>query len=109
MGAACKAIGISSGTIADNQMTASSEYMPSRYKAYYGRLHGTRGDGWCSRTGHSNYDWLQIDFGRTVQVCGVATQGDVNGDNWTTVFKLSFSTDGSTWKTYRDEKNVEVV
>ena len=108
MGAACKAIGASSGTIPDNQMTASSEFGLFDM-AYYGRLHGTRGDGWCSRTANSNNDWLQIDFGKTVQVCGVATQGDVNGDEWITVFKLSFSTDGITWKTYRDNQSVEVV
>ena len=35
--------------------------------------------------------------------------GDVNGDEWTTVFKLSFSTDGNTWKMYRDKQNVEMV
>jgi len=89
-------------------MTASSEY-DSSYKAYYGRLNDTRRDGWCSLSSNSNNDWLQIDFGKTVQVCGVATQGDVNIGEWTTVFKLSFSPDGNTWKTYRDKQNVEVV
>ena len=107
--AVCKAVGVSNtGIILDSQMTASSEYSSS-YKPYYGRLHGTRGDGWCSRPSNSNNDWLQIDFGKTIQVCAVATMGDVNGDEWTTVFKLSFSTDGNTWKIYRDKQNVEMV
>ena len=89
-------------------MTAASEY-GSGYRASYGRLYGSRGDGWCALTSNSNSDWLQIDFGETIQVCGVATQGDRNGNEWVTAFKLSFSTDGYTWKTYRDEQNVQVV
>ena len=105
----CKAVGVSNtGIILDSQITGSSEYSSS-YKTYYGRLYDTRGKGWCSRNGRSNSDWLQIDFGKTIQVCGVATMGDVDGDEWTTVFKLSFSTDGNTWKTYRDKQNVEMV
>jgi len=107
--AVCKAVGVSNtGIILDSQIAASSEFSSS-YKPYYGRVHGTRGDGWCSRLSSSNNDWLQIDFGKTIQVCGVATMGDVNGNEWTTVFKLSFSTDGNTWKMYRDKKNVEMV
>jgi len=106
--AVCKAVGVSNtGIILDSQITATSEYSSS-YKAYYGRLHGSRGDGWCSRVSNTNNEWLQIDFRKTIQICGVATQGDVNGDEWTTVFKLSFSTDGNSWKTYRDKQNVEV-
>jgi len=108
IGAVCKAVGISSWTIPDNQMTASSEVGPS-YSAYYGRLYDTSADGWCSETADSNDDWLEIDFGKTMEVCRVATQGDVVGSAWTTVFKLSFSTDGNTWKAYRDKQNVEVV
>lgn len=107
--AVCKAVGVSNtGIILDSQITATSEYSSS-YKAYYGRLHGSRGDGWCSRVSNTNNEWLQIDFRKTIQICGVATQGDVNGDEWTTIFKLSFSTDGNSWKTYRDKQNVEVV
>lgn len=89
-------------------MTASSEYSGS-YKAYFGRLNGTRGDGWCSATSNGNSDWLQIDFGKIIQVCSVATQGDINNNEWTTDFKLSFSTDGNSWTPYKDENNKEVV
>ena len=92
-------VGVSSpGIIPDNQMTASSytttDY--SSYRAYNGRLHDTRGDGWCSAVPGSNSDWLQIDFARIIQVCAVATQGDVNGNEWVTDFKLSYSSDGNT-------------
>ena len=67
------------------------------------------GYGWCSKTSSSNNDWLQIDFGKVIKVCGVATQGDRYGNDWTTHFKLSFSADGSSWTPYKDKNNMEVV
>ena len=98
----------SPSVIPDIQMTASSEYS-DRYKPYFGRLNGDRGDGWCSKEAAGNDDWLQVDLGKTVQVCAVATQGDINGDEWTTDFKLSFYSDENTWTTYKDGNGAEVV
>ena len=89
-------------------MTASSEFSNS-YKAYYGRLNGTRGDGWCSNIRDSKTDWLQIDIGKVIHVCGVATQGERNGYAYTTDFELSFSADGNSWTPYKDDNNVKVV
>ena len=88
-------------------MAAASEY-GSGYSASYGRLYGSRCNGWCALTSNSKSDWLQINSWETIQGCGVATQGDRNGNELVTAFKLSFSTDGNTLKTYRDEQNVEV-
>ena len=92
-------------------MTASSYTTTnySSYRAYNGRLHDTRGDGWCSAVPDSNSDWLQIDFARIIQVCAVATQGDVNGNEWVTDFKLSYSSDGNTWTTHKDENDTDQV
>ena len=42
-------------------------------------------------------------------MCAVATQGDINGNEWVTDFKLSFSTDGSNWITYKDGNGIDVV
>lgn len=82
-------------------MTASSAEKPTeRYQAAFGRLQGDRGDGWCSRSSNSNDEWLQIYFGDMFTVCRVDTQGDINRNEWVTAFKLSFSTDGSSWTTY---------
>ena len=89
-------------------MTASSEYSGG-YRAYYGRLNDTRGDGWCSVSSDSNNEWLQVDLAKTVQLCAVATQGDANGNEWTTDFKLSYSTDGNSWTPYKDSNGLEVV
>ena len=101
----------SPGIIPDNQMTASSYTTTSygSYKAYNGRLHDTRGDGWCSAVPDSNSDWLQIDFAKIIQVCAVATQGDVNGNEWVIDFKLSYSSDGNTWMTYKDANGTDQV
>lgn len=38
-----------------------------------------------------------VDFGRTVLVCAVATQGNVGGSLWVINFSLSFSSDGTSW------------
>ncbi|XP_078353452.1 uncharacterized protein LOC144638135 [Oculina patagonica] len=93
--------------IPDNHMTASSQYDAGRQPAY-GRLNGDRGDGWCSKARDSNDDWLQVDLGKTFRVCGVASQGDRNGNEWVTDFKLSYSSDGIVWTPYKDENGVEV-
>lgn len=95
--------------IPGNQMSASTIYNDST-RAAYGRLNDNRGDGWCARDATRTDDWLQVDFNRTVQVCGVATQGDNGGalSAWVKSFQLSFSSDGSSWTTYAYE-NKELV
>ena len=89
-------------------MTASSQY-GTGYQAAYGRLNGERGDGWCAKVAGRNDDWLQVDLGKTTEVCATATQGDRNGNEWTTAFKLSYSADGNSWTPYKDAKGTEVV
>ena len=104
-----KPVGISdTSIISDSQLTASS-WHGIRFQAAYGRLNGNRGDGWCAKEAKRTDDWLQVDLGKTVQVCAVATQGDINGNEWTTDFKLSYSFDENTWTTYKDSNNTGVV
>ena len=102
-------VGVSdTSKIPDYQLTAYSWHGIS-FQAAYGRLNGSRSDGWCAKEARRNDDWLQVDLGKTVQVCAVATQGDINGNEWTTDFKLSYSSDGNSWKTYKDLNGREVV
>ena len=77
-------------------MTAST-YFSSTYSPHYGRLRGTRGQGWVAKSPKSVKDWLKVDFGRTALVCAVATQGNVGGGLWVIDFSLSFSSDGTSW------------
>ena len=95
-------------------MTASS-LLSETFQPAYGRLHGDRGDGWCSKEPNKTDDWLQVDLGKTLQVCAVASQGDRGTDGfgsdheWVTDFKLSYSPDGNTWTTYKYANGTEVV
>ncbi|KAL9959813.1 hypothetical protein ACROYT_G033169 [Oculina patagonica] len=91
-------------------MTASSFYnLEDDFgHPYYGRLHGSRGQGWCASTGDSIDDWLQVDLGKAFTVCGVATQGAVSASSWVTDFKLNYSSDGNIWTTYKYENENEV-
>lgn len=102
-------VGISDESkIPDNRLTASSYYSDDHQPAY-GRLNGVRGDGWCAKDSTRYDDWLQVDLGKTIKVCAAATQGDINVNEWTTAFKLSYSTDGNTWETYSDTNGTELV
>ena len=102
-------VGISdTSVIPDSRLTASS-YYDVEFQPAYGRLNGNRGDGWCASEPSRTDDWLQVDLAKTFQVCAIATQGDTSGDEWITDLKLSYSSDGNTWTTYKDSNNTEVV
>ncbi|XP_078380198.1 lactadherin-like [Oculina patagonica] len=93
-------VGVSNPTtILDNQMKASSQY-DEDHQAAYGRLQDKRGDAWCAEEHDRNDDWLQVDLGKTIEVCAVATQGDMHDEHWVTTFKVSYSSNGDSWKTY---------
>ena len=90
-------------------MTASSIEGPW-YQAAYGRLNDDRGDGWCTNEAGRNDEWLQVDLRKSIHVCGLATQGDRMGTReWVKAFKLSYSSDGANWETYRGESGAEMV
>ena len=102
-------IGVSSSQIIpDSKMTASSQ-QSDLTKPSYGRLNGVRGNGWCAGTASSTHDWLQVDLGRTVKVCSLSAQGEVNGNRWVTDFKLRYSTDGISWRYYMNANGAQVV
>ncbi|CAH3038598.1 unnamed protein product, partial [Porites lobata] len=101
-------IGVSSSqVIPDSKMTASSQ-QSDLTKPSYGRLNGVRGNGWCAGTSSSTHDWLQVDLGRTVKVCSLSAQGEVNGNRWVTDFKLRYSTDGISWRYYMNANGAQV-
>ena len=89
-------------------MTASSIYSQND-QAAYGRLNGDRGDGWCSSQAGSNNEWLQVDIGKFIEACGLVTQGNIRAGLWVKAFKVSYSSDGANWETYRDESGAEMV
>ena len=96
-----------SSIIGDHQMTASSSLAMITYP-HLGRLN-MRLSSWMPSTSNSLFDWLQIDFERTVKVCGVETQGDFQNNGWVIDFYLSFSSDGASWSNSTYENGTQVV
>jgi len=76
-------LGVSSGGIKDNQMTASSSFSPASVGPENGRLGTERGGGaWCPAqliSQHSDQEWLQVDLLKETIITGVITQGRYAG------------------------------
>lgn len=89
-------------------MTASTRY--SGHPAYHGRLHYPN-SAWCAKDSAEDEDWLQIDLGTTYEICGAATQGTGNHkyNEYVTKFKLSYSSEGSSWTMYTGTGGSETV
>ena len=101
-------IGVSSPSIIPDSFFRASTVYRSSYQPAYARLNDYRGGIWCAlKSDNTPNDWLQIDFGKIVEVCGVATQG--NSYEWITEFKLSFSFSGDNWESYKDTRGVIMV
>ena len=96
----------SGGRIPDDSFSASSIFK-AKYAAKYGRLNG-RG-AWEPKTTTDPTDYLQIDLLYEYVICAVATQGNPptqspTAQEWTTVYKLRFSLNGTTFFTYKENK-----
>lgn len=98
-----------SGSIADTQISGSSEW-DAHHAASLGRLHSktlqSNAGSWWARTNDEN-QWLQIDLGdQATKVTGVATQGGGNPTNhWVRKYKLQYSEDGETFHDYREQQH----
>ena len=89
-------------------MRAISHYQVNTLPSY-GRLNGTRRDGWCAKL-NNDEQRLQVDLGKVIEVCAVAIQGDINGNKRVIDFKLAHSKsyeDG--WPTYKDADGSEAA
>ena len=89
--------------IPDAQITASSNY--GSFYPHKGRLNGD--SAWCQPPFEIPDNYIQVDMGAGRAVCGVATQGNAHR-SFIKNYTLSFSTDGTSWTTYK-EGNVEKV
>ena len=98
----------SGGRIPDDSFSASSIWSP-KYEAKYGRLNGARA--WEAKTNKPD-EYLQIDLLYEYVICAVATQGNPpsqsQAQEWTTEYKLRFSLNGTTFFTYKENKNDKV-
>lgn len=99
----CVPVGVGDRKIPDARMTASTFYSNIGYP-YYGRLNGTRGNGgWCPKTNNKG-EFLQVDMMKMYSVCAVATQGLTKNYDWTTRYKLHYSTNRATWEFYKENR-----
>ena len=93
-------MGLGSGAIPNNRMTASS-YFATGWEPWRGRL-GHRGGSSCwgakqNRVG----EYLQVDLGQVKQIVKIATQGRADANYWVKAFELRYSLDKSQWTRYK--------
>ena len=93
-----------SSVISDQRISASSSLRGRRPSD--GRLKGS--NAWIPATNNDNNDFLQIDLGSLYFVCGVATQGNPNDNDWTTTYKIKTSLD-NVWGAFYSEGGSEKV
>ena len=99
-------LGMQSGSIPDDSITASSELNIST-PAKNGRLNYTAGSSWCASTNDNN-PYLQIDLQTLHIICAVSTQGHFQADDWVKTYTLQSSRDGKTWTNYEYSGLVKV-
>ncbi|XP_066270084.1 uncharacterized protein [Branchiostoma lanceolatum] len=102
-------LGMESGAIPDDSITASSVHYEPGYEPYRGRLYGVAGEGaWRSKYNRIG-EWLQVDLGEMKRVTGTIIQGWNGTDNWVTSYKLQYSTDRITWTTYAGSDESDMI
>lgn len=99
-------LGIGSGSIPDNKITASS-VQSARTPAKNGRVNHTAGSSWCAGASDPS-PYLQIDLQTLHIICAVSTQGNSQADEWVETYTLQSSTDGSNWTDYHETGQVKV-
>ena len=99
-------LGMESGSIPDNNITASSIQSAST-PARNSRLNFASGSSWCAGTSDSN-PYLQIGLQTPHIICAVSTQGNSQADRWVKEYTLQSSIDGSSWTNYTEIGEVKV-
>ncbi|KAG7219771.1 hypothetical protein INR49_011505 [Caranx melampygus] len=99
------ALGMEDGRIADDDITASSQWYETT-GPQYARLNREEGDGaWCPEPADSQY--LQVDLGRLTFLTVVGTQGRYarsSGNEFAREYRLNYSRDGLLWKSWRNRQ-----
>uniref|UniRef100_A0A3Q2ZZJ0 Discoidin domain-containing receptor 2 n=1 Tax=Kryptolebias marmoratus TaxID=37003 RepID=A0A3Q2ZZJ0_KRYMA len=110
------ALGMSSGQIPDEDISASSQWSEST-AARYGRLDCEEGDGaWCHGEIMVEPDYLkeflQIDLHSLHFITLVGTQGRHAGgigNEFAQMYKIKYSRDGSRWISWRNGQGKQVI
>ena len=99
-------LGMESGTIRNNMISASSENHAHTLRADKARLKSTTGS-WHAGISQVG-EWIQVAFGDLKLVSGVILQGRYNRDQWVTAFKIRYY-DDVVWKYITDASGVDRV
>ncbi|KAM8872480.1 neuropilin-2a isoform 1-T1 [Synchiropus picturatus] len=101
------ALGMESGKISDDQISASSSFYDNRWLPRQARLNN--GDNAWTPAEDSNKEYIQVDLQFLKVLTGIATQGAISKETqksyYVTSFKLEVSTNGEDWMVYRHGKN----
>ena len=98
-------MGIQTRKILDSAFSAKSIWdNDKRFYPHRARLNDRLYHGWCSGRGSPVSDYLQVDLGKVKSLTGLAIQGSSSSQStsYVTKFSLKYSTDGSTWFSYKD-------
>ncbi|XP_066270903.1 lactadherin-like [Branchiostoma lanceolatum] len=101
-------LGMESGAIPDESITASSFLSPDG-NPHFGRLNGVAGRGCWIALYSTVGQWFQVDLGEMKRVTGTIIQGRPSYDYWVTSYKLQYSTDRITWTTYARNNGSEML
>ncbi|XP_074650327.1 uncharacterized protein LOC141905382 [Tubulanus polymorphus] len=93
-------LGIESGIIEDNAITASSETEGNEAN----KARPLSGSGWIPKSTDTQ-KWIKVDLGKTIAIHGVGTVGHSVKDYWVVRYKIFISDDGKTWTALKDKKS----
>uniref|UniRef100_A0A3Q2YUP4 Neuropilin n=1 Tax=Hippocampus comes TaxID=109280 RepID=A0A3Q2YUP4_HIPCM len=103
-------LGMESGKISDDQITASTSFYDNRWLPRQARLNNH--DNAWTPSEDSNKEYIQVDLHFLKVLTGIATQGAISKETqksyYVTTFKLEVSTNGEDWMIYRHGKNHKV-
>ncbi|XP_041637566.1 neuropilin-2a isoform X2 [Cheilinus undulatus] len=104
------ALGMESGKISDDQISASTSFYDNRWLPRQARLNND--DNAWTPSEDSNKEYIQVDLHFLKVLTGIATQGAVSKETqksyYVTTFKLEVSTNGEDWMVYRHGKNHKI-
>ncbi|KAM6461853.1 neuropilin-2 isoform 1-T1 [Liasis olivaceus] len=103
-------LGMESGRISNEQITASSTYSDGRWTPQQSRLNSDD-NGWTPNV-DNNKEFLQVDLRFLTVLTAIATQGAISRETqngyYVRSYKLEVSTNGEDWMMYRHGKNHKV-
>ncbi|XP_016082720.1 neuropilin-2 isoform X3 [Ornithorhynchus anatinus] len=103
-------LGMESGRISSEQISASSSYSDGRWTPQQSRLHSDD-NGWTPNL-DSNKEFLQVDLRFLTVLTAIATQGAISRETqngyYVKSYKLELSTNGEDWMMYRHGKNHKI-